>query len=129
MIRIITSSPYRAHTEPLFIANQMLDVYNINDYMVAIFMYKHIKSDIPTLFSSFYQKNNSIHGHNTRTSDDLYVPMVKTNVRKFSIRIKGAQVWNSIPTAIRNCKSLFVFKKVLKKSLVDRKISVPVILN
>ena len=129
MIRIITSSPYRAHTEPLFIANQMLDVYDINDYMVSIFMYKHIKSNIPTLFSTFYQKNNSIHGHNTRTSDDLYVPMAKTNVRKFSIRIKGPLVWNSIPTAIRNCKSLFIFKKALKKFLVDRKISVPIILN
>ena len=76
MIRIITSSPFRAHTMPLFIANQMLDVYDINDYMIAIFMYKNIKSEWPTLFSSFYQKNSSRHGYNTRISDDLYVPAV-----------------------------------------------------
>ena len=129
MIRIITSSPFRAHTQPLFIANQMLDVYDINDYMVSIFMYKTIKSDVPTLFTAFFQKINSIHRYNTRISDDLYIPTVKTNVRKFSIRIRGASTWNFIPSAIRNSKSLPIFKKVLKKFLIDRKISVPIILS
>ena len=115
MIRIITSSPYRAHTEPLFIANQILDVNRINDYMVSVFIYKHIKSDVPTLFSSFFQSQNSIHSHDTRRSDDLRVPKTKTNVRNFSTRINGALIWNSIPTVIRNSKSLIIFKKELKK--------------
>ena len=129
MIRIITSSPFRAHTVPLFIANQMLDVYDINDYMVSIFMYKNIKSEVPTLFSSFYKKNSSKHSYKTRIADDLDIPYVKTNVRKFSIRIKGALTWNSIPNAIKNSKSLPVFKNVLKKFLIDRKIAVPIILS
>ena len=129
MIRIITSSPYRAHTDPLFVANKMLDVYNINDYMVSIFMYKNIDSDVPTLFSSFYQKHNSIHGHDTRKSDDLIVPKTRINLRKFSIRINGSLIWNTIPIAIRNSKSLVAFKKALKEFLLHKKTSVCVILT
>ena len=126
MIRIITSSPYRAHTEPLFIANYLLDLYDINDYMVSLFMYKNITPEIPTLFSSFFRKNNSMHNHNTRISDDLYVPIAKSNARKFSIRIKGAVTWNAIPYTIRNSLSLNIFKQALKKHLIQRKVSVPV---
>ena len=129
MIRIITSSPYRAHTEPLFFANQLLDIYEINDYMVSVFMYKHITPEVPTLFSSFYRRNNSIHSHNTRISEDIYVPYARTNVRKFSMRLNGAVTWNSIPDAIRSSSTLNIFKKSLKKHLIHRKISVPIIPN
>ena len=128
-IRIITSSPYRAHTEPLFVANHLLNVYDINDYMVSLFMYKHITPELPTLFSSFYRRNNSMHSHNTRLSEDLYVPYARTNVRKFSIRINGAVTWNSIPDTIRNSSTLNVFKKSLKKHLIHSKMPVPIILN
>ena len=70
MIRIITSSPYRAHTGPLFIANQMLDIFDINDYMVSIFIYKNFKVQKSNLFSSFYRWNTDVHDHNTRASND-----------------------------------------------------------
>ena len=129
MVRIITSSPYRAHTEPLFIANQILDIFDINDYMVSIFIYKNCKSEKPNLFSSFFHWNNEIHDHNTRASNDLNVPPTNTNVREFSIRIKGALIWNKIPKSIRKSKSLPIFKKLLRKFLIDRKIAVPIILN
>ena len=127
IIRIITSSPYRAHTEPLFIANRLLDVYDINDYMVSIFMCKTITPEIPTLFSSFFRRNNSIHSHNTRISEDLYVPYARTNVRKFSMRINGAVIWNSIPDMIKSSSTLNIFKISLKKYLLQRKISMSII--
>ena len=37
---IITGSPYRAHTEPLFYANRISTVYDMNVNIVGVFMYK-----------------------------------------------------------------------------------------
>ena len=129
MIRIITSSPYRAHTEPLFIANELLDIYDINDYMVSLFVYKHVTPETPTIFSSFFRRINTMHSHDTRISEDLYVPYARTNVRKFSIKIHGATTWNSILSMVRSSPTLNIFKKTLKKHLINRKISVPINLN
>ena len=125
MIRIITSSPYRASTDPLFLANKILNVYEINDYMISIFMYKQINSGI----DDFYLKNSSIHNHETRKSDDIRVPSTNSCIREFSIRIKGALTWNSIPKIIRNSKSIYIFKKELKKFLLEKKMLVPVTTN
>ena len=37
LVRIITCSPYRAHTEPLMAANNLLSVTDINVYMTCMF--------------------------------------------------------------------------------------------
>ena len=39
LIRIITCSPYLAHTEPLFAANNILTVNDITQYVIGIFLY------------------------------------------------------------------------------------------
>ena len=40
LVRIITCSPFRAHTEPLYFANKILKVCDINDYIVGTCMYE-----------------------------------------------------------------------------------------
>ena len=128
LVRIITSSHYRAHTEPLFTSNQILDIYDINAYMTAIFMYNVMNAETPNLFTSFYQQNKAVHRYNTRIANDLHVPFGRTYVRKFSMRINGALIWNSIPDKIRQSKSLNIFKKAVKRFFIDRK-SIAIILN
>ena len=90
LVRIITSSPYRAHTVPLLLANSLLSVTEINSYMVGIFMYNYINGILPTTFSEYFERNRNIHQCNTRQADDLRVPFARLNVRKFSIKMHGA---------------------------------------
>ena len=121
IIRIITCSPYRAHTEPLFVANRLLTVYDINVYTVGIFMYNTITSAEPTLFTSFFIQNDDVHEHATRTAQNLHLPPWKINIRKFNIRYNGAIVWNSLPAYIKQSQSLMIFKRVFRKYLIDLK--------
>ena len=121
IIRVITSSPYRAHTEPLFAANRMLNVHDINEYCIGIFMYNTINSNVPTLFENFFRQNNNIHRYETRISQNLHLTKCKSNVRKFSVRINGAMVWNSLPEDLKQSHSLLIFKKRLRKHIIDRK--------
>ena len=48
-LRIITSSSYLAHTLPILSIPKILNIYNIYDYQVLIFMLKHTKRILPSI--------------------------------------------------------------------------------
>ena len=50
LVRIITNSPYRAHTAPLQLANRLLSVSEINSYIVGMFMYNSINGILSSTF-------------------------------------------------------------------------------
>ena len=119
LIRIVTCSPYRAHNKPLLVANNVLSVNEINVYIVGIFMYNYCHDHLPNLFDGFFQRINEVHDRNTRQSNELHVKFARTDVRKFSLRMHGARIWNDIPMHIKHATSVNVFKQMLKKHLID----------
>ena len=123
LIRIVTCSPFRAHTEPLFFANRILNVTDINDYTIGTFMYEYIDGNVTDIFNNYFQRNRDIHGLNIRNADDLHVPYSRLDVRKFSIKIAGPNLWNSIPLYIKNSTSTNLFKRNMRAYLLDRKLA------
>ena len=123
LVRIITCSPFRAHTEPLFFANRILNLVDINDYIIGTFMYEYMHGNVTDIYNNFFQRNRDIHGLNIRNADDLHVPYGRLDVRKFSIKIAGANQWNSIPLNIKNSTSIDLFKKNMRAYLMDKKIT------
>ena len=119
LIRIVTCSPYRAHSKPLLVANNVLSVNEINVYIVGIFMYNYCQDHLPNLFDGFFQRINEVHDRNTRQSNELHVKFARTDVRKFSLRIHGARIWNDISMYIKHATSVNVFKQMLKKHLIN----------
>ena len=101
--------------------------HQYNVFSTAVFMYNVLNAETPTLFTSFYQQNKDVHRYPTRIADDLHIPFGRTCVRKFSMRINGAVIWNPIPDTIKQSKSLSIFKKAVKKFLIDRKSNVIII--
>ena len=97
VIRIVTCSPYRAHTEPLCIADRILNVADINDYMIGIFMYNYMDGNVPNAFQFFFHIDSNIHDYELHDADDIQVPYGRLDIRRFSIIIAGANVWNSLP--------------------------------
>ena len=55
LVRIVTCSPFHAHTEPLIVANRMLNVYDISAYVTGTLMYEYMCGDAPTLRSYNFQ--------------------------------------------------------------------------
>ena len=121
VIKTISSSPYRAKSLPLYIKHKLLTLQDINTYTTGIFMYKTIKSNIPSnsMFKSFYKLNKAFHEHETRHANDIKPPFSRNALRISSIRIFGATIWNAIPQEIRNSPSIDVFKKNFKSYLLD----------
>ena len=123
LIRIITGSPYRAHTEPLFYANRILTVYDLNVNIVGVFMYKCLFEPGTDVFATYFYTNRDIHGRETRNADALYVPYGRLDIRRSSIKIHGSDLWNTLPPYVQNSDSSNVFKLRLRNYLIDRKMS------
>ena len=60
LVRIITCSPFRAHTVLLYFANKILNVSDINDYIIWISMYECLHGNIPDIFRNYFQRNTEM---------------------------------------------------------------------
>ena len=82
-VRIICHVNPRSHSDPLFKELGLLNVWQINDFLIAQFMYKAYHGHLPSLFDSFFVRNCDVHHHETRQSA-FYFNMIKvrTNYRK-----------------------------------------------
>ena len=46
------------------IANKILNVCDINDYIIGTFMYECLYVNISDIFRSYFQRNADVHDHN-----------------------------------------------------------------
>ena len=118
IVRIITSSKYRDHSEPLIERLKLLKIGDINKYVLGKFMYRLYNNEVPTMFHAMFQKVRSVHGYETRQSNHLYIPKVRTNLGKCKLSYRGPMIWNSILAAEINPEtSGAVFAKTLKQCI------------
>ena len=60
-VPIIACSAFRAHTEPLYFANKIMNVHGINDYIIGTFMYGCLYGNSPDIFRThMYHMGNLI---------------------------------------------------------------------
>ena len=67
-------------------------------------------------FNNLFTLDKDLQEHNTRSSDNI--DLAQKNYKKYSIKFKGSQIWNNLPTTIKNCKSTHTFKKRIRKHLL-----------
>ena len=123
LVRIIRNSPFRVHSDPLFYANKLLTVTDINEYVVGMFIYQWVdnKKKITQIYKNFCQYKRDCHEHNTRNVDDLHVLYRRLGIRRFSLKLYGAKLWNSFPSYIKCSTSLPIFKQDITNYLLERK--------
>ena len=118
IIRIISFAGFTDHSPPIFKKLSVLPFDQINKEKVALFMFRYFNKMLPSAFDAFFTLNKDLHNHNTRSSAKIHINYIRTNYSKHSIRYRGSQVWNSLPTAVKTAKSIYIFKKEIKKYLL-----------
>lgn len=118
-IRVITNSKWNAHTKPLFYKTRILPIDKLNDLHVACFMYRSLHNMLPQYFCSMFVTNAEIHSHNTRNKENIHLISHRLDLRKFTIRIHGPNIWNFTPINIRNSPSIHIFKRRYKETLMS----------
>ena len=95
IVRIITGSPYLAHTEPLMKEFKLLNISSINEYDRALFSHKFVNSQLPGNFDNYFINNHEFHNYDTRSREDMRIPNSRLDIRKQTIRNAGPALWNS----------------------------------
>ena len=117
-IRIITFSPPRTHTKPIFQKLNILPIFSLYKFQVSAFVFFHINKLLPSALSSLFQFNFECHSHQTRSRFNLHKQFLKCN---FSLRSQAPAVWNSLPLPLR--ESLYVSNFKLKLKLLTFSLS------
>ena len=77
-------------------------------------MYKCKNGPVPLAQFSFddFSLQNS-HGHGTRNELKMRTPRYRTNTRGFCIKCSGQAIWNSLPEALTDAKTVWSLKNSL----------------
>ena len=79
-----------------------------------------IKGDIPQHFESFKSTLRSLHGYNTRHGYLPRLPKPKTECGKRASYFRFTNDWMSLPVFLRKPMPCTIFKKNLKRFLMDK---------
>ena len=64
-------------------------------------MYNYMEGNVPNAFQNFFHINRNIHDYELRNADHIQVPYGRLDIRRFSIVIAGANLWNSLPVYVK----------------------------
>ena len=79
-VRLIVSSKFLAHTEPIFKQLSILPLKKLHQYSVILFMYKYRNEMLPVFFNEVFTCNIDIHNYANRQRNKLHVPKCKLAV-------------------------------------------------
>ena len=121
-IRIITFSEPKSHSEPLFKSLKLLKLNDVIKSQILSFVYQWSHRLLPPCFNAYFKFTSFVHSYSTRQSckSNLYVAAVKTTQYGLrSLKFIGPRLWNSLSSSIINSKSLKIFRKTLKNSIIN----------
>ena len=123
IVRIICGLPPRdsdgiwTSTKSSFIKKKILNVYQIYDYFIALFMYKLSHDNLPPLFDMF-ERTSNIHNYETRQHNLFYLKFVPTSRSQKTIKIKGTKLWNMLVRKMDTDCAISTFKTKLKTLII-----------
>ena len=114
--RILMSAGYDSSLDDLFRALGWRKLCHQRLDKNSIMMYKTLNGMTPEyLRSNFVFRDNLNSYHLRNTENTLTLPQPRTDYLKKSFSYSGAQLWNSLPIALRQATSLNDFKTKLRR--------------
>lgn len=114
VVRIITFSPYLAHTASLFKELNILPLKKLYLYRIGIVMYKYNNNLVPSGFRDLFTHNHEVHHYNTRSNNKLHLPRGKHSQIYKNFTFVSTHVWNRIISNIDINVSLMSYKYNLR---------------
>ena len=118
-IRVITSSHYIAHTDPLFAMTKLIKLEDLYKYQLGIFMQKVTHSQHRICHPCSYVLIRYT-VTNSENKNAYYIQQIRTNTRKSTINFSGPTYWNTLPVNLRQIVSIHLFKKKFKELLQSK---------
>ena len=106
------------HISPYLKELQWIKIKDKYTYDICIIVFKVLRKYFPDWLYIF-NNISSVHGINTRQSNNLIVQRTKTELGSRQMHTRGPYLWNKLPEVIRNATSLSSFKGKLKRHILD----------
>ena len=74
VVRIISKSPYDAHTQPIFSRFKLLKFENIIELQLCKLLFLYQKDFLPESFNTMFATNKQVHSYNTRNKNSFRLP-------------------------------------------------------
>jgi len=81
---------------------------------VLLLVKKIMNGEVPSYLSDKERYVNDIHNYSTRSKGDIYISAVKSSFCDKSLFHFGFQLYNNLPTALKNIQQTNSFKKMYK---------------
>ena len=83
-------------------------------YKTAIVKFNIFHGTLPIQLQRRFTKYSSV--YSTHQNKSSVMVQVRTNLKAMCLSVHGVKLWNTIPYDIKNCTSVNIFKKCLKKT-------------
>ena len=108
-LKVLFNKDYLTPTKEMHKDLGLLLVNDIAKSNILKFVYKQRHNETPEAFNEYFIQVNQVHNVNTRQQNNLYITKPNTNFGRKSIKIRGAQLWNSVSKDIRDTKTIKTF--------------------
>uniref|UniRef100_A0A8C6PUA8 Reverse transcriptase domain-containing protein n=1 Tax=Nothobranchius furzeri TaxID=105023 RepID=A0A8C6PUA8_NOTFU len=121
-IKIMDQKPLKWHHCRILRKHNLLTFENFINFSTLRFFFNCLNDKLSKLFSTVAIRRRSSHRTITRASTcgDCLVPRCKTSFGQSALSVKGAKLWNSLPTDLKLETDSNVFNKELKKWLKSK---------
>ena len=99
-LRILTTSKYNSHTEPLFKRMNLLKVKDIFDVQCFAFWYKFVNKKLPHYFHDIFTFNYELHEIETRSQNNLHLYPTRTTGARNVLRHRVPELLRDYPHEI-----------------------------
>ena len=111
IIRSMTKIPQRESCKNYFKELNILPLPCLYVYEMSVYVYMNKISFIA---------NKNIHSYNTRHVDQFHVPFARQKLTLDAPNCLGPKIYNSLPESIKDSDNLYIFKRNLKKYLIEK---------
>ena len=116
-IRLVFNLKRHDSVKMIMKQNGLLNIKQIYQVELAIFMYKTVKKSHPIALQNLFQSKPS---RISTRSNSLYIsPAYRLTVCQQSIKFSGPKIWSNLPSAIKNCKNLKSFSNKVKEHVLN----------
>ena len=116
-IRLICNADRLAHTNAMFKDMSILKISEFVKYKTAIVMFNIFHGTLPIQLQMRFTKYSSV--YSTRQTKSFVMVQVRTNLKAMCLSVHSVKLWNTLPDDIKNCTSLNIFKKCIKKHFLS----------
>ena len=120
LLKVLYNLPYRTSTNELHHKLNLLNVKDIYSMNILKFVYDSINKKSIKQFQEYFVLHQTMHIHNTRQQNHIYVKRVKTKYGENMIQYKGATLWNSLNQNLQTSSSAYTFKKAVRNMLISK---------